>query len=359
MKDMETLIHQIKKNCNISDAKYWGAFSICTFLFKLRELYRVENCIKPWEKIQHNEIDEWICKREKLWKELEDKDFEDIIIDGNVYGPFEVEKINTALEKHGLVYGAGFGVYMKPSFFLADLISKEKVDVYDIYTSGHEYARDLSGHIAMLQDKTIFARVDVTRQFLWEKYEELRFTRKSDGPLVFAFSKYFIIHKEDPSEDIYRRISLVAQSELETYIHHELGEAFEEVKIGGEWNFLLAELSSSRKAELFARSVKDILSDTSEKGMIKHIIRNYKQGSLGFYLVYLSGYRKLLFPEIAEAFQGFTQRGDWGLIDNARKAGYTKAKGYAERLLSIYKTHKSEKEWIPKYIEHEMLSELL
>jgi hypothetical protein len=355
----ETITSQVKRNCDISDAKYWGAFSICTFLFKLRELYRVENCIKPWEEIQHNEIDKWICKREKLWKELEDKDFEDIIIDGNIYGLFEVEKINAALEKHGLVYSAGFGVYMKPSFFLADLISKEKVDVYDIYTCGHEYARDLSGHIAMLQNKAIFARVDATRQFLWEKYEELRLTRKSDGPLVFAFSKYSITHKEDPTEDIYRRISLVAQSELETYIHHELGEAFEEVKIGGEWKFLLAELSSSRKAELFARGVKDILSDTSEKGMIKHIIRNHKQGSLGFYLVYLSGYRRLLFPEIVEAFQRFTQTGNWGLIENARKSGYKKAEGYAERLLSIYKTHKSEKEWIPKYIEHKILGELL
>lgn len=92
--------------------------------------------------------------------------------------------------------------------------------------------------------------------------------------------------------------------------------------------------------------------------MIRYIIENHKEGSLGFYIVFLHGYRKFLFPEMFEAFRSFTETGDWGLIDNARKAGYRKAKEYAERLLSIYKRHKSEKEWVYRYIEHEMISGL-
>ncbi len=357
MADFKTLTLQIKRNCNISDAKYWGVYTMCSFLLKLRELYRIEKCIRPWENIQQKEIGEWISDRENLWKELEDKDFGNIVVDGCVYGPFEAGKINAELEKEGLVYGAGFGVHMKPSFFLADLISKKTVEGYNICIAGNEYVRDLSDYPAMLQDRTIFARVDAARLLLWGRFEELRL-RGLKRPLTFAFSKYGITPEEEPTEDIYSRISLIACSEVETYIHHELGEAFEDQKIGNEWNSLIADLFPSRRAEIFARSVKDILSDTSEKGMIKYIIENHKEGSLGFYVVFLGGYRRLLFPEILEAFQRFAETGNWGLIEDARKACYRKAEEYAERLLSVYKKHKAEKEWISKYIEHEIISEL-
>ena len=357
MTDIETLTPQIKRNCNISDAKYWGVYSMCNFLLRLRELYRIEKCIRPWEKINQKEIAEWISGRESLWKELEDKDFVDISINGNVFGPFEVEKINAELEKKGLVYGAGFGAHMKPSFFLADLISKETLEGCDIYIAGGEYVRDLSDYPAMLQDKVIIARVDSARLLLWGKFEELRL-RRSNVPLAFAFSKYHIRPEEEPSEDIDRRIFLIACFEVESYIHHEIGEAFEGEKLGGEWKPLLADLFSYRRAEIFARAVKDILADTSEKGMLRYIIENRKEGSLGFYIAFLGGLRKIIFPEILEAFQRFTETGEWGLIDNARKAGYRKAEEYAERLLSRYSS-KTEKADISGYIEDEILSGLL
>jgi len=356
MIDVEVLASQIKKNCNISDAKYWGAYSICGLLLGLRELYRVEKGIRAWEEIQQKEIGEWISERESLWRELEDKDFGNVIVDGNVYGPFEVEKINEVLEKEGIIYGAGYGLHMKPSFFLADIISKKTVDDYKIYIAGSEYVRDLSDYPAMLQDKTIFARLDTTRLLLWGKFEELRL-RGSKGALAFAFLRYGITPEEEPSEDINRRLSLIACSEVETYVRHELGEAFEGEKLGDEWKVMLAGLSSYR-AELFVRGVKDLLSDTSEKGMLKYIIENQKEGALGFYIVFLGGYRRLLFPEILKAFERFTETEDWGLIDDARKAGYKKAKGYAERLLSLYDRSKTEKTQIPGYIENEILSEL-
>lgn len=355
MIDVQTLASQIKRNCNISDAHYWGFYSLCGLLLRLRELYRIEMGIKPLEKIQQKEIGEWITERENLWKELEDKDFGDIAVNGNVYNPFEVEKINAELEKEDLIYGAGYGLHMKPSFFLADLISKEKVEGYNIYIAGSEYARDLSDYPAMLQDKVIFARVDPTRLLLLERFEELRF-RGLKGALAFAFSSYGIRPEEEPSEDIERRISLIAYSEVETYVHHELGEAFEGEKIGDEWKIFLTYLPHSR-AELFARAVKDILSDTSENGMLRYIIKNRKEGSLGFYIVFLGGLRKIIFPEILDAFQMFVETGDWGLIDDARKAGYRRAEEYSERLLSVYR-NKTEKTRLSEYIENEILSGL-
>jgi len=355
MIDIKTLTSQIKQNCNISDAKYWGFYSVCGLLLRLRELYRVEKCINPWEKIQQKEIGEWMAEREKLWNDLEDKDFIDIVVDGHAYSPFEVRKINEALEKDGLIYGAGYGLYKKPSFFLAELMSQKTVEGYDIYIAGNEHARDLSDYPATLQDGTIFARIHPTRLLLWEKFEELRI-RKSKGALAFAFSHYGMTPSEEPSENMDSRIFRIAFSEVETYIHHEIGEAVEGKKLGNEWKVLISGLFH-RKAELFVRGVKDLMSDTSEKGMIRYMIENQKEGSLGFYIVFLGGYRRLIFPEILKAFEQFIETGDWVIIDDARKTGYEKAEEYAERLLSAYRNEK-KRECISEYIESEMLSGL-
>ena len=37
MKDIDTFIKQVKLNCNVSDAKFWGYYSICGVLMRYRE----------------------------------------------------------------------------------------------------------------------------------------------------------------------------------------------------------------------------------------------------------------------------------------------------------------------------------
>jgi len=356
MIDVQRISSQIKYNCNISDARYWGSYSLCGLLLRLRELYRAEMRINLWEKIQQKEIGEWIARRENLWKELEDENFSDISVNGNVYGPFDVEKINLHLEEEGLVYGAGFGLHMKPSFFLAEVISKENVDGYAVYLAGDEYARDLSDYPAMLQDRSIFARVTPTRLLLWSRFEEMRY-RKSKSALAYAFSRFGISPEDEPSEDIDRKISRIARSEAETYIHHELGEAFEGERMGEEWKTCLSYLHSG-KAELFARAVKDVLSDTSEKGMLRFIINEHKASSLAFYIAFLGGFRKVIFPEILGAFEEFVASEDWSVIDEARKSGYAKAERFAEKLLSLYRKGMDAPS-LTDVIDKEILSGLL
>lgn len=356
MIDIETIARQVKRNCNISDAQYWGSYSLCGLLLRLRELYRTEMGIRQWGNVQQRDIGDWITERESLWKELEDKDFEKISINGKLYNPFKVGQINAELEREGLIYGAGLGIHMKPSFFLADMVSKDKTDGFIVYTAGTEYARDLSDHPAMLQDKIIFARLEPTKQLIWGKLDEMR-CRNLKGALAFSFSKYGITKEEEPSEDIDMRISLIARSELETYIYHELGEAFEGEKIGDDWKNLLTHIQHT-KAEIFARSVKDILSDTTEHGMLNFIISNKKEGSLGFYIVFLGGARKIIFPEILDAFQLFVDSGDWEFIDNARKAGYRKAEAYTDRLLAAYRNREDDVS-LSKFIEKEIFGGLL
>jgi hypothetical protein len=353
--NLDTVISRVKRNCNISDARFWGEYSICGLLLRLRELYRSERGLKLWESIPYKEICEWMSHREVIWKELRDKNLEDIVIGETAYGPFDVARINTTLEKKNLIYSAGYGLRMKPSFFLADLVSKRTVDGYVVYIAGGEYARDLADYPAMIQDGVIFARVDTTKLLLWGRFEELR-SRGPRSTLAFAFSRYGINPEEEPSEEVERKVSLIALSEVETYIHHELGEAIEEEKLGDEWKNLLLDLSG-RKAEFFSRSVKDLLSDTSERGMIKNIIENRKEGSLGFYIVFLGGYRKLLFSEIVNAFEKFIESGDWELIEDAREAGYKKATGYAKRLLSLRRDN-PDRAWVSEYIENEIIGEI-
>jgi hypothetical protein len=122
--NLKNLISHVKRNCNISDAKYWGFYSMCGLLLRLRDLYRFERVMRPWEKFQQEEISDWLSEREDLWKKLEDEDFENIMIGDNTYGLFDLEEINAVLEKERLIYGAGYGVHMKPSFFL-QLLYKE------------------------------------------------------------------------------------------------------------------------------------------------------------------------------------------------------------------------------------------
>jgi hypothetical protein len=357
MIDIQTLTSQVKKNCNISDAHYWGWYSVCGLLLRLRELFRAERGIKLWEGIQREEISQWIEERENLWKEFEGKEFEDIVIDGKSYKPFEVQKINSVLKKENLIYGAGYGIHMKPSFFLADLLSRYSVDGHAVYIGGKEYARDLADYPAMVQDGVIYGRLETTKLHLWEKFEEMK-SKGPDSPLTFAFSKYNITKEEGTIEELEKRMSELSLSELESYIHHEVGEAFEGELLDNAWEDLLLECSGT-KAEHFARGVKDLLSDTSEKGMAKYIIEHKKEGSLGFYIVFLQGYRRVLFTEIKYAFKRFMSTADWELIEEARQAGYRKAKNYADRLLSLYNRHHTEKDQLLECIEQDILKGLL
>jgi hypothetical protein len=335
---LEELVPQVKLNSNISDARYWGFYSICGLLLRLRELYRFDSGIMPWEGVAERDISDWIGQREALWEELSEEELSPIRIEGDEFEPFEAERINARLIERELLYGAGYGLYGKPVFFLADLYAHEVLDGYDVFTSGQEYARDLSIHPAMLQHKSIFARNEISTLLMWEKFEELR-ARRTSSPLSVAFSAYGIEAREN-TEGIRELIKAASASELRTYIHHELGEAFESEKIGAIWSEMLSSVLSS-KASMFARAAMDTLADASEHGMLRYIIDEKKAGSLAFYMTFLGGYRKTIASDMAGAFNKFTETGNWTYIESARKALYEKASLITENILDIYRAEKN------------------
>ena len=69
--------------------------------------------------------------------------------------------------------------------------------------------------------------------------------------------------------------------------------------------------------------------------MLHFIVQEQRQASLGFYVGFLIGLRKVLFPEIITAFEAFLQTGDWSSIEDARCQGREKARRLAERMREI------------------------
>ncbi len=347
---LKELIPQVKLNCNISDAQFWGFYSICGLLLRLRELYRFDSGIMPWESTTDRDITDWIGQREALWEELNEEKLSPVQIEGVEFDTFDAERINARLMEHGLLYGAGYGLYGKPVFFLADLEAHEVLDGYNVFTSGKEYARDLSIHPAMLQHKNIFARGEISTLLMWEKFEELR-AKRTSSPLTAAFSAYGI-HADDNTDGLGEMIKDAAASELRTYIHHELGEAFETEKAGPVWAEMLSSVLSS-KASMFARAAMDTLADASERGMLRYIIDEKKAGSLAFYMTFLGGYRRVIATDMAGAFKRFTETGDWTYIESATKALYEKASLIVENILDIYRADK-DPEALIKGIQREI-----
>jgi len=65
--------------------------------------------------------------KESRWPDLEEQGFRDLTIRGKQYNPFDVVAINRALNDQHLIYGAGYGMYLKPTFFLAELRTLQEV----------------------------------------------------------------------------------------------------------------------------------------------------------------------------------------------------------------------------------------
>ncbi len=329
MIDIPSITSQIKKNCNISDAKYWGFYSPCGLLLRMRDLFRVERNLRPWGKVNTNRIKAWIDKKEYAWEELEELDYQKIQINGKEYSPFDINKINKILNRHGLVYGAGYGHMLKPLFFLSEQSEKFTEGQYKVYVTGRELARCLSSAPAMVREKTIFAREQTMTLFFWDKFEEMG-AIKCNGALYNAFAEYGI-SKGIGSKKVKEHITKIVRDEIATYIYHEVGETSQRRYLGEWWKKLLIKFPHTR-TELFLRALKDVLSNTCNSGMLAHIIKNKKAGSLGFYIALFGGYRRNIIPEMQTAYEEFVRTGDWGLIEKARGAGHRRAMGYVKRL---------------------------
>ena len=335
-----TLKEDIKFNCDLSDALYWGYFSICGLLLRYRDLYRSEKGLKTWANISRTDIAAWIEAKEARWPELEDRQFRDLTIDGMTYGPFDVEGINQALNPEGLVYGAGYSMYMKPSFFLAELRSTRQIDGLSVITSGTELVRDLLTSPAMLQGSCVFLRLEPLLVLLHFKFGELN--TKSDPLLGEAFSEYGFRERQLVDETFEKRLQGLAEAYAEIIVAHEVGEHREGVP---EWKDILT-AAGDRRNEHYLRAVKDLLADTSEAGPVRKIIETGNRGALGLWMALMEGFPRVMFPEMRQAVKDFRASGNWDVIEMTRKAGYERFRVERERVLKLFR--KSGKKAFPE-----------
>jgi hypothetical protein len=326
---LNALLPQVSTNCLVSDARYWGYYSTCGLLLRLRELYRSEHSLPPGEPVDKESILEWIALREARWTELENAELGRIELDGTSFDPYDTEGINRALDGTGLIYGAGMGNFMKPVFFLAELLEARKIEGCKVFVAGREHARDLSVNPALARSGTILVRRELSAHLLYSRFEEFMASRNKDGPLGFAFRSYGI---EGPSPDPERFEALVG-SETEAYVHHETGELRAEAAFG--LNAILTALPPHGRVPAGLRGLKDALADTLEGGMISHIIRGKKAGSLGFLIASLTGLRYILESPVRKAFDSFRQGAGWDVLEQARLESASRAVKLARELSSL------------------------
>lgn len=325
------LKEDIKFNCDVSDALYWGYFSICGLLLRYRDLYRSEKGLKAWANINRTDIAAWIEAKEARWPALEDQQFRNLTIDSMTYGPFDVEAINRVLAPEGLVYGAGYGMYMKPSFFLAELKSSRQLDGLNILTSGTELVRDLLTSPAMLQENSVFVRLEPLMMLLHFKFGELN--TKSDPLLEEAFSLYGFSERQLMDETFEKRLQALAESYADIILAHEVGEHRESVP---EWKDILT-AAGDRKNEHYLRAIKDLLADTSEAGPLRKIIETKDRGALGLWTAMMEGFSKVMFPEIRQAVREFRTTGNWDAIQKIREDGYERFRFEREKVLELFR----------------------
>ncbi len=279
-------------NCTISDARFWGYYSLCGLLMRLRELYKNEHNLMPWDQTPREGTSEWIAATEALWKSLEHEEFRPLQIEGALYDPFDVDGLNTLLNREGFVYGGGYGRFNKPTFYLATLERKREYYDYLVHYSGKELCRDLTTSAAMVQGRCVFMRLEALKALLWDKFQELQ-GRRFGGLLKEAFSAFGIEGKESP-EELIHKIEALSSEVSELFVLHETGEAFED-EHADEWLEILSG-NTDRAAEFYVRGVKDLLADTSEKGPLQHIIKGRKTALLHFHMAFLDGIRREISP---------------------------------------------------------------
>ncbi len=327
MLDLHRLVDAVQRNCDISDARHAREMTMCTYLLEMREFYRWEHDIPLDQPPPRDDLGAWLTQREARWGAVEDEDFAPLPLDGRHIDPFDIEAVNRALVPHGLAYGAGYGRFHKPHFFLGELLRRETRDGFEVLVSGCEYARDITAVPAAYQNGAIYVRQDALRRWLWEKVE-LWSVKHADGALKSALDCYG--YAGDPIAALQR----LTFAESESVILHEVGEGLAERLLGPEWKDMLASLTRKRP-EILARAVRDNLADCLST--LPGLVERNAACSLHFYFANFEGMRRSLFPQLIEAYRRRRDTGSSAPLLDAARAGIAHWSAVASRLIDIHR----------------------
>lgn len=323
----DDLVRAVQRNCDIADARHAGDYTLCIFLLRMREHYRWEKQLPFSASLPKEAVGDWLAEREALWNEIEAEELAPIPTAEGPRDPFHGAEINAHLLGDSFVYSAGYGRYLRPHFFLGDLLRRERQDGVDILVSGREYARDMAAPAAMLQGDTVFIRQESIRREVWSRIEEWQWY-KQDGALDRALRGF----GEDLSPD--DLLERVTTAETETVLLHELGEAMAGNVLGPQWLDLHLSGSCGR-AEIITRAVRDLLADSLST--LPTLVEKDHPPTLHFYFANLRGMRRELFPELVAAYDRWAVDGDLAPLRDATALGADTWQQTARAILDLHR----------------------
>lgn len=326
MPELDNLQEAVRHNCHVSDSLYARNYGLCTYLLKMRELYRWEKGLPLTATLPHDDVGEWLTAREQLWDELEQESFRSLPLADVRYDPFASHAINRELLTRGLVYGGGYGPFCKPTFFMGRLEQHRIENNVEILVAGEELVRDLSAPPAMSQGDTIVIRRESVRRALWERIQEWEW---HTGGAHTTFLMDFFTLRDDPESGL----DAMTEMEIQLMLAHEMGEIQAGRLLGEDWEQLLLNLEDSR-AELVVRAVRDHLADCLTT--LPELLARREPAPLFLYFSNLKGMRRALFPALEQASAVWqTAPEDFAPLEQALEKGRRHWQQTALKLLEI------------------------
>ncbi len=327
---MQALIEAVQHNCDIVDARHGGDYGMCTYLLKMRELYRWMQGLPLGTPLGKDDVGEWLTAREAHLQALEQEDFCEMVVGDKVIDPFDAEAVNVAVADYGLVYSAGLVNGARPHFFLAELEGERRgEDGFLLRVSGRELARGLNSPPAMTRGSTIFLRRESLRRYLWEKYESWLWNRPENA-MARALACYPFGAALDEALDA------MVSVEMAVVEAHERGEYQVGLDLGDAWEHMLLDLSDT-PAELMARAVRDHLADCTHT--LPMLLEPGREPSLHFFVASLGAMRKQLFPSLEMAYREWLASGDAGDLADLIGRGARHWVTVAGHLLALHERH--------------------
>jgi hypothetical protein len=351
------LIEAVRWNCDIASAGQAGHFSLCGLLLRLRQLYKWEHGLPPWQEPEVADVLEWIARRERTWDDLEEASWRVLGWGAAAIDPFAVEALNDRLIPQGMAYGAGLSRGLAPTFFLGELLEARHVGELTILILGPELARDLDASPALCQGTLIYARRQALAFYLWDHLADP--TQQGNAYLQLALKAYDLPLTKllrDP-EAYQEQFNAFLAGELEAVIRHEMGEALEP-SLKDAFPAMLERFPQTR-VELWVRTLKDALADVNDWGRLAYLVAEQRLPSLAVMLAWRPGMLPALLPELEPAFRELMATGDWDAMDAARRQALARLRETAAGLNALLNSPEAAStSWLQEEIQQRYLAPL-
>lgn len=346
-------IRLVRWNCRLASAGGAYYYSLCGLLLRLRQLYKWEHGLKPWQEPDPEAVLAWVAEQERAWEAVEEAPWQPLTLNGETFEPQEVEFLNQRLLPLGLAYGAGLSRGLKPTFFLGELAESRRLEELTILVLGRELARDLDGTPALCQGRLIYARQEALGFFLWDHLSDP--VQQNNDFLKIALAGHGLTLKGllcQPAAHEAQFQEFLA-GELEAVIHHEIGEA-REPGLRQTLPAVIAAFPQTR-AERWARGLKDALADVNEWGRLTYLIKTRNLSSLALMLAWRPGLYPLLMPELDPACRRVATQGDWPALEETRQEILARLRRTAQGFTELMAAKKADTTTL-KEIEQQYLA---